>query len=190
MALRYMRYPMLFCCIFLSGCLLINTAYKVNNLNKKTFILPDRSYILIGLSRGDQKGYTGLTFVEYDSEKEEVAGDCMVFNKINPHFKKDEHPSKDIQYFLYNVPSGYWAYYDNNIRKLNTPSGARSILFKVPQNKVVYIGNYIATKNGWNIEFNTAEAQKEVKRRGLSPDNVLTGKPVDITSPPFLLCMF
>lgn len=131
--------------MLLSGCLLLNDVNQVSTLSPsigETALQPGRAIVIYGIGvQGQRKGEPrfGAQLDEYSVERQSITGNCWRYNKMEATVPAI---AGTHQYFAFDVSPGYYvalAY----LGQLD-----RMTAFKVPPGHIVFLGDFIWTKEG------------------------------------------
>ena len=126
------------CAAALSGCLGLNDVSRVAepgySLNR------DRAIVIVGIAaQGDWRpSNMSVALYEYSLEKQSITGNCWRWNKLEA---SSDGTRNEVQYFLFDVAPGYYA--GGASARFAVPISSGNLMFEVPANRVVYLGDYV-----------------------------------------------
>lgn len=129
---------MLMCGLLNAGC----AFNSVRALPNGDVAANNRALIVYGVTVKGVWQYPkfGLQLAEYDSVKGNISGNCLTFNRTEAVV-----PSApgEVQYFAFDVPSGYYVYSPFNVGLYD----GDLLAFEAPAGRSVYIGNFTFGKD-------------------------------------------
>jgi hypothetical protein len=130
-------------CMITSGCLL----NSVRRITEPPRVSPGSgdAIVVIGIGLDAAWPFQGfaLTLDEYSVQKQDIAGNCFHYNRIDATVPSS--PTK-VTYFAYEVPAGTYVYSRRNANATLDPPAMGSA-FIVPPGTTVYFGDYVFAGN-------------------------------------------
>lgn len=131
----------------LSGCVVVNNVSRVNPNDAPAY--SDRAIVVLGLGWDANHSATAsrVSLYKYAPGKNhKFENDCFfsTYDLIQPW----SAPKSEVQYFVFSVTPGYYAYRAKNfIGRYTSPNEKEEgkIVFKVDGGKVSYLGDFIQT---------------------------------------------
>jgi len=172
-------------CAVISGCLL-NAVHPLTLAPRQT---PDSAHaiVVIGLGLDAAWPFTefALTLDEYSPKKQDIAGNCFHYNRIDA--TRPSNPG-NVAYFAYEVPAGIYVYSRRNANATLDPPAMESGFIASPGG-TVYFGDYVVVGNQTVQVRRDIDAARRASRGILPRDAVLESADVVTTAPTHpLLC--
>lgn len=127
----------------LAGC----TLNSVRPLPAGASIDESRAVVVFGVGVEGQWNYAGYSVQvdEYDVRAQAITGNCFRFNRMSGAVP----PAPGVvRYFSFDAPAGVYAYSGFNGARLALETGADTPAFSARAGRVVYMGDFIYTKQG------------------------------------------
>ena len=185
--------------LFLSGCMLINDVKSLPD----DFIPQKNQAIVIygvGLEAAWKAPKFKITLNEYNIEDQTTTGGCTFYNRMEATIPSI---SKNIEYFAFKVPSGYYTYSGfnaglNSKKEMDTfissiyqaPKTENYVAYGASKNKITYIGDFIFIDAGYVVLHRDLEkARINIKKKFPNlKQNIELADFVSISQPEIFLC--
>lgn len=183
----------------LSGCVSIN---NVNPLHENASLQKDQAIVIYGI--GLEAAWTAPKFKvkldEYNIGKQSITGNCTFYNRMEALVPSK---AKNIEYFAFDVPSGYYTYSGFNVARLNSKKEIDFIsntyqpkkpdaykAYKASVNRISYIGDFIYTDAGYVVLRRDLDAVKATIKKKFPnlKQNIELADSVLISQPNVFLC--
>jgi hypothetical protein len=133
-------------CVFpavLAGC----TLNSVRPLPAGASIDESRAVVVFGVGVEGEWNYAGYSaqLDEYDLRAQAITGNCFRFNRMNGTVPPTPGA---VRYFSFDTPAGVYAYSAFNGARLAPETGAGTPAFAARAGRVVYMADFIYTKQG------------------------------------------
>lgn len=130
----------------LPGCLGLNDVSMVSTYSfDRPMPKAGRAIVVFGIGVEGQWDYLqfGTVMDEYSIERQAITGNCWRYNNMRASVTAI---AGTRQYFVFDVQPGYYAYSSFNAVQLS--SSERGQAFKVPEGRIVYLGDFIYARSG------------------------------------------
>jgi hypothetical protein len=128
--------------MLLPGCALL-----LNDVNSLSHVESPRSYrsvVIYGIETRSGVPRFGVSFDEYDIERQRITGNCFRYNRMQA---RTPVRVGTMNYFVFDVAPGHYVYSaGSNLEELFTPDVEKSKAFLIPAGKTVYLGDFIWVK--------------------------------------------